>query len=234
MQLNINAAIRFYDEVSSINSKHASSITGLIGEDIALNVFRHYARSQDWDVTVLDAPCTEGKRKGKWLDKWLVVARDSPPCLYQVEIKNWSAHSLGGKHLAHNSSPEEIALYKQQRWRGLWDQANERFYGDYLNKVLSPMQPPLAQAHLPVEPLLILWFAIHPFGLNEPFFTMKAQGAFARVHVFSVSAYLRALNVDTIQLDVPRIEERMYILQTLLPQEFPASPFGASTEKTDA
>lgn len=217
MQLNIREVLRFYDERNSVNSRHASAITGLIGEDVAIAVFCHYARSFGLPVTARNEPCTEGKKKGKWLDKWLFVESDSDRWLYQVEVKNWSAHSIGGKHLAVDATLEQIRDAKQSRWVEQWDELDERFRKKEVDKVLSVMGPPLSDCR--VEPLVIFWFAIHPTGADEAFFEVNARGEFKRVFIFSISTYLRSLNSDTIRVDVPRVTERLSILKKLLSEQ---------------
>lgn len=213
MQLNIKEILKFYDERNPANGKHASAITGVIGEDIAIGIFCHFADAKSWSVTVRDEPCTQGTKKGNWLDNWLYVESDNENWLFQVEVKNWSAHSLGGKHLALDATATQLAEFKKAKWREQWDEANETFRHAAVVKVLSAMRSPLQNCR--VEPLVIYWFAIHHSGADEPFFEVKAQGEFKRVFVFSISSYLRSLNQKTIQIDAPRVAERFRILQGL-------------------
>lgn len=216
MQLQIKEAIRFYDETHGMNKKHASAVTGVIGEDVAIAVFCHYLSSRGWEVTPLDEPCTQGTKKGKWLDKWLLVESNDDAWLYQAEVKNWSAHSIGGKHLALDATPEEFRILTQARWREEWDEVNKKFHKPQVNKVLLTMRPPMLYRKQRIEPIVIYWFAIHPTGAKEACFTMEAQGAFSRVSVFSISTYLRSLLAHTIDVDVPRVAERLAILEKLL------------------
>ena len=213
MLLNIKETLRFYDEINPVNSKHASAVTGVIGEDVAIGVFCHYLDSISLSVTPRNEPCTEGKKKGKWLDKWLYVESVNDRWLYQVEVKNWSAHSIGGKHLGLDATPEQIRQAKRARWTEQWDEINERFRKVEVDKVLSIMRSPLPDCR--VEPLVIFWFAIHPTGADEAFFEVKARGAFGRVFIFSISTYLRSLNCDAIYVDAPRVGERLSILKRL-------------------
>lgn len=214
MNLHIKELLTFYDEKDNINRKHASAITGMIGEDFAIAIFCHYLSSLGKKVRCLDEPCTEGKKKGKWLDKWLLVESNHEEWLYQAEVKNWSAHSIGGEHLALNATKEELSKFKQKKWKSQWDEDKKCFSHEQVKKVLSVMRSPLASKR--VVPLIIYWFAIHPDGADDCFFEIETKGTFNHAEVFSISAYLRSLTMETIQVEMPRVEERFRILQKLV------------------
>ncbi len=217
MELNIKEILRFYDEVNPENAKHVSAITGLIGEDFAIAVLCHYLHSTGLLVTVRNESCTEGMKKGKWLDKWLFVKSSDKNWLFQVEVKNWSAHSIGGKHLPLDATDEQIQNAKITRWAEQWDEENGKFRDAKVNKVLSVMRSPIENCI--VKPLIVYWFVIHPTGKSEPFFEVKTKSHFERAFVFSVSDYLRSLPNETINVDVPRIEERISIIKRLFNNE---------------
>jgi hypothetical protein len=70
---------------------------------------------------------------------------------------------------------------------------------------------------LPVEPLVCFWDAMHPNGLDDPMFEVPLQGtSFPRARIFSMSAYLRLLGVETIDLELPGTERRLEWLHRLL------------------
>ncbi len=125
-------------------------------------------------------------------------------------------HSIGGRPLPLASRGEEVAAYKLRRWQEEWDETRRCFAKPEVNKVLEPMIPPPAFAGVSVGPLVVFWFAIHPTGGTEPFFSVPTDGAFREVSVFSMSAYLRGLSVDTVDLPANRADARMRRLGRLV------------------
>ena len=86
-----------------------------------------------------------------------------PPLLYQVEVKNWSAHAIGGKRLSRDASPDQLAAHANHDWPNLWN--GQGFTSPSMQKVLTPMKPPRPGCR--VEPLIAFWGVVHP---TEPFF----------------------------------------------------------------
>jgi len=127
--------------------------------------------------------------------------------LYQVEVKNWSAHSIGGKPLSLDASPSELTAYRQHRWQYTWDTRGNAFWDRPLAKVLEPM---FAPESWPVEPVACLWTALHPTGDDEFWFSVPLPDgpSFSRVWFFSMSAYLRSLNEEHILLSMPKTAQR--------------------------
>src|ERR1700749_945153 len=63
------------------------------------------------------------KRAKCYLDRWLLVERaDRNNILFQVEVKNWSANSLGGKGLRRDASAGKTKSYRIKNFERLWDE----------------------------------------------------------------------------------------------------------------
>ena len=142
-----------------------------------------------------------------------------PDVLFQVEVKNWSAHAIGGKRLCRGASSQEIAEYKRQRWRHEWCDSTG-FRAKTLQKLLKRMQRPL---NLPVGPLACMWTALHPEGKSESFFSreipvaLRGEEGFKRVWFFSMSAYLRSLACEDVVIEMPDTAKRLQWLSKLGP-----------------
>jgi hypothetical protein len=159
-------------------------------------------------------PCSTGRAKGHRLDGWLKVTSGEALTLFQVEVKTWSYHSLGGRSLPLSTSPTELAAFKRGRWKRYW--LGDRFRDNPLNKVLTPMRPPMPGV---VEPLACLWDAMHPTGAADPlFYAPLPEGAFKRVAVFSMSAFLRNMDEPLLELDLPSARERLRLLREIFPE----------------
>lgn len=226
--LPIDQLIRFYDhEDKQGNARHASAVTGVLGESLGLGLLRHHFEGLGASVSL--GPGTP-RRKGNWLDAWLHVEKGEERSLYRVEIKNWSAHSLGGKPLSIDADPQTTATYSLGRWSKLFDADTQTIKPANLAKVLLDYDVPTDWPGRPVppsRPLACLWTAFHPEGSTEPFFVRGVRHTqFApdqpliECSFFSMSAYLRGLRLRipqaTIKLDVPLLDERLQVIDQLL------------------
>ena len=114
--------------------------------------------------------------------------------MFQVEIKSWSAHAIGGKRLHIDASPEQLQCHKIERGHRIWDEERGLIHPALL-KVLKPMKLPEEWLHMGPrsEPMVCLWDAMHPTGGPEPLFwrSLPNPEGFRRVWFFSMSAYLR-------------------------------------------
>lgn len=168
-------------------------------------------------MEVLPGPCSQGTKKGKRLDRWLHVTHNGRAVYYQVEIKNWSAHAIGGRILKIDASHEEVSEHKKERWSKEWDETG--FRKPAVGKVLIPMKPPVPDCT--VEPLACYWDAMHPDGEGEPLFAVPVPDShFSRVWVFSMSAYLRELyasGIAQVYIEMPDTAIRMDWLGRLFP-----------------
>jgi hypothetical protein len=222
MRFNVRELLRFYDEKIDDNREHASSVTGVIGEELGLALAIHYFQTKGGIAEVIDARCTTGKRKGPRLDGWILRDFSKRKILYQVEIKNWAVHSIGGRSLLIDCSEEETKNYKIRRWNEEWDITKKRFKKPEIDKVftsmVTPDEPSLKQKLVgaALEPLVVFWFAIHETGETEPFFTVDAKSKdFQKVSIFSMSSYLRGLAVETVTLPAKFTLKRMQLLGKL-------------------
>ena len=200
--------LRFFDEKPRESHKHATAIVAVAGEELGTGLLVHYLRKTGIQASVRSDPCTQGTRKGSRLDAWV----DAGAVRYQVEVKNWSAHAIGAEPLRIDAPPEEVAEYRRDRWKHVWD--GRGFKDPSVRKVLSCMRPPDEQAR--VEPAIVFWWPVHPDGAAEPFFRVPvSEVVFPVVNVFSMSNYLRQCSDDRLWLEMPNTCRRLGWLSTL-------------------
>ena len=234
LSVDVDKILHFFDEPQKQDRTHATSIVAVAGEDLGAGLLKHYLESQQGAaVDILPQRPTTGKREGPRLDRWIEVTWPGPPKktkLFQTEIKNWSAHAIGGKRLPVNVSQNDLNKFQQDRWRELWDEIVQGVQklgngGPYsgLMKVLAPMRLPTTRnsAHGP-EPLLVLWTAFGPGNCGALFDHELPQpmNNFERIWFFSMSSYLRHLrrqSVFRIDLDMPDAVSRIGLLKRLFP-----------------
>ena len=178
------------------------------------------------------------------MDRWIEVYwRDGSITVFQTEIKNWSAHAIGGKPLSVCATSEEVTDYKEKRWEGPsghWYTPNHTLREAYTAKVLVRMKPPKGVDEKSIRPLLIFWEAIGPraqadnhlFSISDPTLEFPfslpdtwpnpsesaEMWGFPELWVFSVSSYLRSIRAadkDSIKLDMPDAVARLLILNSL-------------------
>lgn len=211
MRIHVRELISFFDEAEEARP-HANAIKSLGGEELGLALLVRYFQSTGASAALLPDSCTQGTRKGVRLDGWVRVERANAATDYQVEVKTWSFSSLGGRALPVDCSVAELRAFKMERWEKYWDTSG--FVDRKLDKVLTPMRR-LPDARR-VLPLACLWDAMHPTGLDAPFFVVPLKGRkFPEVSVFSVSSYLRRQGEPTIELPLPLTEERLKWLERL-------------------
>ena len=216
------ALIRFYDDLADADyadvdrGSHVSAITGVIGEDLLLGLLFHYWESPPISLNARRLPdkCKAPGKKGKRLDAW--VARGDER-LFQIEIKNWSAHSLGERGLRIGASSNDIEEASHNRWVKFFGQ-NDKMPASAL-KILLNMPAPEQYASWPIERLLCFWL---PLAESEVTPMTKTRILEKGISVFSASIYLRQLDVEELELEVPRIESRLKILSSLRPTQDPS------------
>ena len=215
MKVDIKRLIKFYDEDPSVKS-HSNAIKTLAGEELGFALLMEYFKRQKRKVKHLDVPCNTGNRKGPRLDGWLKASGDNgEEVYYQVEVKSWSFHGVGGnaKPLKYECTQARLAKFKQEEWQRYW--ADGQFKQPTLNKVLRRMKPPSRDAT--VKPLACIWTAVHPKGEATPFFEVATaeNQHFDSVSVFSMSGFLRGLGQEYLELDLPITSERIQWLQRI-------------------
>lgn len=215
MNFNRAALIRFYDDLAdkafadTNRGAHVAAITGLIGEDLLLGLFAHHYASQEPPLVCEFQPekCKAPGKKGKRLDAWVTIGEHR---LAQVEIKNWSAHSLGERPLALDADEQAVKAAARKRWKEFFGN-NDKMPSSAL-KILLDMPPPDRLNGRDVEKVLCFWL---PLAQDEvaPMTTAQIMGK--TVNVFSGSIYLRQLRRESLELDVPRVEARLRLLALL-------------------
>jgi hypothetical protein len=212
MQVNRIELLAFFDEDRSAHL-HASAIKAIAGEELGLALLLRHLRESGRDAEDLKIPCTTGSAKGAGLDAWVQSSDNEGPVLYQVEVKSWSFHSIGGVRLPVTATPEGLAKYKRQHWAAYYD-PTVGFRDKKLKKVFTPMRSP--RPGIRVEPLACLWAALHPDGGCEPFFRVPISFAsFTMLNVFSMSSYLRGSSQSALDLALPNTEARLGYLSRL-------------------
>ncbi len=104
----VKELLHFFDEKPDWSRGQATSVVGVIGEDLNTACFQSYLESTGGSAKVLTdtksskpLSVTTGKQKGPRLDRWMDVNwPDGSSTVFQTEIKNWSAHAIGGKVLS--------------------------------------------------------------------------------------------------------------------------------------
>lgn len=202
MIVDRNALLRFFDECAEGSQDNATSIVAIAGEELGLALLCDHFRKSGLEPRLLPEKCSTGKKRGSRLDGWV----QTTDVLYQVEVKNWSAHSFGGTPLKPGLSADELSAFRKARWEEVWH--DQQLVDAPAAKVLERMPPPMR--NMTVEPLIVFWVAMHPDGLQDAFFRQPLQDAqFPVLNVFSMSNYLRRLPEDTLELPLPKTRERL-------------------------
>lgn len=217
IEVDVEALLSFFDEDRTARP-HSNSVKTVTGEELGFALLIEHFKSIGASAEKLKARCTT---KGNWLDGWLkVVEQPNSETYFQVEVKCWSFHGVGGwaQPIPVRSKPDDLAKIKKEVWGSYW--ANGQFIASGLNKVLTPMKPPVA-GNIKIVPLACLWAPLHPEGKPESLFyaTPKEGSAFSQVAVFSMSSYLRGIldqnGTTRITLELPLAHERINRLQQL-------------------
>ena len=218
LSLNLKALLDFYDDRVPESVGHASAINAVLGEDLAIGLVTDYFRRQGSQARLVSKTCTQGTRKGVRLDAWLEVTSTEGIFYYQTEIKNWSAHAIGGRVAPKNQSEAEMKAYRINRWLNQFDPKLETLKQAKAQKVLTPMKP--EESGWIVRPLIIFWDSMHPAGKNIPLFDVEVSNSrFERLWVFSISSYVQQLlnaGVDEISAGMPESIQRIIWLRKLV------------------
>jgi len=188
--INLKQLIEFFDEKVPSSVGHATALCSVLGEDLGVFLIKHYFEKENYRVNAYDAPCTQGTKKGERLDKWISIEKNNERILYQVEIKNWSAHAIGGKTIALDSDEKSLKVHRLERWKNQFKDKipNKKS----TKKVLLKMKPP--ELNYEIKPMLCFWDAMHYEGDDESFFKIEIKhDNFSELCIFSMSTYIRNL-----------------------------------------
>ncbi len=229
MKIKVKDLLHFFDEEPPDSQHHTSAIVGVMGEDLGIALLQNYFLEESGiktEVLMKDPNTPEtpshGTNKGHRLDRWLLekAPNGKRVNLYQVEIKNWSAHAIGGKKLEINADQGSLKTHRIRSWNNKWDQKRKRFKGDSMEKVLEIMVIPKGQkGPVKVTPVICFWDAVHPEGKPEALFEYSdysfRKKDFPKFLVFSMSNYLRSFRKKVLELHMPTAEQRIKWIQKL-------------------
>jgi len=197
---------------------HASAINAVLGEDLAVALLTHYFKGVGLEVVALDEVCTQGTQRGYRLDKWIAVKSATESVIYQVEIKNWSAHSIGGKSVMVNADDDYMREFRMKRWVYQFNEEEQIPSQPETLKVLTKMRVPSEYINYKHEAMLCFWEPLHPQGELEALFEVDVvSDEFKKLKVFSMSNYVSELLKTTDQIDVEMndADERIEWLQKI-------------------
>ena len=210
--LHLNELLNFYDYRVSSSIGHASALNAVLGEDLAVALLINYFKELRLDVVALDEVCTQGKKSGNRLDKWIAVKSASESVIYQVEIKNWSAHSIGGRSVVQDADEDYMRDFRMKRWLYQFNEQLQIPSQKATQKVLTKMRVPTSYSNFKHEALLCFWEPLHPNGDFEAFFEVDVKSeAFKKLKVFSMSNYVSQLlkTTDTIEVEMIDADKRI-------------------------
>jgi hypothetical protein len=230
LKVDVRALIEFFD-VNTDARPDASSIKAILGEELAVACMVSYFASKGAKAGLLmqDArkgyrlACTTGEQKGFQLDGWFLVEENGGSICYQMEVKSWSFHGIGGSDqrlLITQADTQDDLQKKKHIFSRYYDAQTKALIHPGTRKVLLKMKQPEGTRNNPRPPthnplpLLCLWAPVcrAESDIAEIFFrvpvrrlesTLKENGAecqpggFDELYVFSVSNYLRTLLANT-------------------------------------
>lgn len=217
--VNRRELLRFMNSGVAEANGHHTALTSLLGEPLAVGLVLHYFRAQGKQAEFISWKVTQGTRKGSRLDAWLLL----DGTLYQTEIKMWAGNAIGGIFIQEDA-PEDWQIEKGtiqwEKW--IWNTQEAIFFDDNVRKVLTKMRVPKKYEHLTVRPLLILWWLVQPQTEAKAWSTLRLGNhqnqVFDEVDIFSLTRYLLGLQDKQLQLEMPRLAERLHWLKRLFPE----------------
>ena len=217
-RLNLRELLNFYDYRVPSSNTHASAINAVLGEDLAVALLIHYFKGVGLEVIALDEVCTQGTQRGYRLDKWIAVKSATQSVIYQVEIKNWSAHSIGGKSVKLDADEDYMREFRTKRWLHQFNVDKQLPSQKETLKVLTKMRVPTEFSNYKHEALLCFWEPLHHKGELEALFQVNVVcDAFKRLKVFSMSNYVSELlkTTETLEVEMTDADARIDWLQKL-------------------
>ena len=217
-KLNLRELLNFFDCKVSSSIGHASAINGVIGEDLGVALLLKHFSDQKPNAIALDEPCTQKTKKGKRLDKWIVVTEADSKIIYQVEIKNWNAHSLNSETVIDHSDEKYMREYRLRRWKKRFDSDRRKPRQTECQKVLLPMKVLNTYRDYEHRTLLCFWEALHHEGKSDAMFEVSVNSEqFKKMTVFSMSNYVSELlkQSDVLEVELADAEARITWLNKL-------------------
>ena len=217
-KLNLRELLNFYDYRVPSSNTHASAVNAVLGEDLALALIVHYLKSLGLEVVTLSEVCTQGTQRGYRLDKWIVIKSANESVIYQVEIKNWSAHSIGGKSVKLDADEDYMHEFRLKRWLHQFNVDKQLPSQKATLKVLTKMRVPTEYKNYKHEALLCFWEPLHHKGELEAFFEVDVLNeSFKKLKVFSMSNYVSMLlkTTETIEVEMSATDARIAWLNKL-------------------
>jgi len=226
-KLNVRELLHFFDEDPPDGTGHATALVSVMGEELGAALLQDYFKeAREYAGTTIltqhgkPLTPTPGTQRGQRLDRWLCATTSAGgQDLYQVEIKNWSAHAIGGTRLLIDASESERQRIGDHYWSRVWVAETETFRERSVAKVLTRMQlPPGYERHAgKVIPLVCFWWYITKpeSRTTEPLFEYELrsnQNGFSKFKIFSVSNYLRSQRSakrDEIDVEMPQAAQRI-------------------------
>ncbi len=224
MEIDIQALLEYFDTKKSTDYGDTTAAIAVVGEDLGAALFKNYCeKERESTVEIIDpnmAIPTEGKKKGRRLDRWIYEEAKDKSILYQTEIKSWCSRAIGGIDVPMDLSNEDLLLKTTRNWeRSVLNLEDKAVNG--LNKVLVEMPTDTRLRRLGItgpyekEPLVIFWDARSPSGNTGCFsrFDVKSkEHHFDYCWVFSCSLYLRSLygkGITEISVEIPNADRRL-------------------------
>ncbi|OGG60467.1 hypothetical protein A3C86_01200 [Candidatus Kaiserbacteria bacterium RIFCSPHIGHO2_02_FULL_49_16] len=232
MKINIKELLDFFDDKKDSQKGDANALMAILGEDLNASAYKHF-RKDKVDIlagSVLPVIKKNKSKKGKRLDRWMLYKKRG--ILFQCEIKNWAATALGGRKLPADASKIDIKETAKYHWESQLStnlskkppKKNQK-HPNGVSKVLLAMRKPNQYKNHSVEPLLIYWMPISSdknglkplSAIPVRSLHLPIETEFSKLHIFSVSLYLRQLHKrgrgqKFINLEMPHFEHRMRLL----------------------
>jgi hypothetical protein len=210
--LNLRELLNFYDYKVKNSVTHASAINAVLGEDLAVSLLTHYFNNNGYEVLNVLQPCTLGTQRGTRLDRWFVIKQNNETIFFQVEIKNWSAHSVGGRAVNELESEDDnyMSEFRKTRWEFQFNTDEKVPSQKETHKVLTKMRWLEANNNQQYKyndgshkALLCFWEPLHDEGKLEALFEVDVNSeSFNKLTIFSMSNYVTQLLKTTQTLNV--------------------------------
>ena len=210
--LNLRELLNFYDYKVKNSVTHASAINAVLGEDLAVSLLTHYFTNNGYEVLDVLQPCTLGTQRGTRLDRWFVIKQNNETIFFQVEIKNWSAHSVGGEAVNELESEDDnyMSEFRKNRWEFQFNTDEKVPSQKETHKVLTKMRWLETNNNQQYKyndgshkALLCFWEPLHDEGKLEALFEVDVNSeSFNKLTIFSMSNYVTQLLKTTQTLNV--------------------------------